>query len=232
MGVRLVGQTKVAFVLGLVLGLAHGAQHHCLDHVAIRALQNLFAQVLEDIRLWRRPFRPGDTQAQPTQELLQLTQALFLGRLVVPVKRRHTGLFQQFGRTDVGGQHGLLDHDMRHIALHRHDGFDLLVLVVNNTGVIAIEIDGTALCTTTAQGQEHFVERPDHVQGLIVQAGHGVLGQFGLRLFDDRANLVVGQTVPRAHHPFTENKPGEATVGGNLHVAVQAQAVHMGVQGT
>ena len=77
---------------------------------------------------------------------------------MVTVKRRYTGFFQQFGGTDIGGQHGLLNHDMRHIALHRHNGFNLFILVVNDAGVIAVEIDGTALCATTAQGQEHFVE--------------------------------------------------------------------------
>ena len=228
-GVGVVGQPEVALHMGLVLGLAHGAQHHGLDHLAVRPVGDGLAELLEHLRA-DRPFRPGNAQAQPAQELLQVGQALFLGRLVVPVERRQLRFLEQARGADIGRQHRLLDHHVGHVALHRHDVADLGLLIEQDAAFVALEVDGATQFPAAAQGQVHLVEGPHRIQGFVVQALHGFGGELGFRLLDNRAHLVVGEAVTGAHHAFAEHEAGDAAVGGHQHVAVKTQPVHVRVQ--
>ncbi len=144
-------------------------------------------------------------------------------------KGRQLALLQQLRRTNIGGQHALLDEHVGLGSLLGDDLLDLAFFVEEDTGLARIEVDGAALFPGTAQ---HLV---DIVK--VVDTAHDALetlADIAVRLAalgHHARHLGIGESGPGMHHPFVEPEATDFALFGNGHLTDHAQAIHFRVEG-
>eukprot|EP00659_Diplonema_papillatum_P018894 gene18893-biopygen19134 len=228
-GVRFVIQAEVALVIGAVHRLAQGAQHDGLDHVVIRTVLDAREQSLVVLRR-RAVLAFVQGQAELTEERAQLLQTLRRRAVVHPVQRRNLVLFEEFCGGHVGRQHAFLDQLVSIVTGGRGDCGDLALGTEDNPGFLSFKVDRA---THVTSAQQHLVQRVELLEmrhDMPVLTAQG-LGFAGFRLFQDGADLVVGQARLGVNHRFVELVVGHFAGFRDGHLAHHGQTVDFRVQG-
>ncbi len=226
--IRFIIETEVAVVVRAVNGLAQRTQHDGLNQVVIRAVTNGFKQRLIILRC-RTFLAFVQRQTQLTQECTQFFQTLWRRTIMDAVQRGNFVLLQELRGGHVGGQHALFDQLVSIVASGRTDFGNLALGTEDDPGFLSFEIDRTAHMTRTQQHLVHGVkllEVRNHVAVFATKA----FGFSRFRLFQDRADLVVGQASVGVDDAFVEYVVSHLAGLGDGHLANHGQTINVRVQ--
>ena len=223
--VSLIRQTEMAAVHRCVDRLLHRAQQHRMDLLRVGPVFGSHGDLLEFAR--RRVVSDRHAQAERLEVIAQHV-FLFGRRALVYAEQAHMlAASNEVGRADVGGQHGLFDQAVSHVACTRHDFFDAPGFVANNLRLGGFKIDRAANAALFQQRLVHIVQ--------IKQMRHQRLALRGLRparVGQNGSDLGVGKTCLAEHHRRVELVGMHLALGVDQHVADHAQALDIRVQGT
>ena len=209
-GIALQRQPEVADVLGVVLGLALGAQHHGAHQFAVGCV----GCSLQDAVQHGGGHGLGLTQID-VQRLKKLTQGLELfrrGWRVNTEYERAFSLFQRFGGCDVGLDHEFLDQAVRLKALAYADRLYATVFAKFDATLGKVEIEWASPVASLAHGAiagEQWLQR-DILQRF----------RFFVRpLIESILGLSIGEACGRPHERALEAMGLHASVGAEGEVA-------------
>ncbi len=215
MGVAVEVEAEVADVLGAVMGLHLGAQHHLVDDLAVWAAAHLLQEAVEAVGARRLALVPG--HAQGGQEVAQVLQLLQAGGVVHPVDQRTALLLQGLGGADIGLHHHLLDQLVRLQRHARRDRSHLTLGVDDDAPLGAVDVQGRAAVAAQLHGA---VGGPERIQDPVHQGAGGVVWL----AVDGGLGLLVGQLGRRAHQAALEAVTQLAALFVEHHAHGQAGA--------
>ena len=129
-------------------------------------------------------------------------------------------------RRHVGRQHALLDEAVGVVAHQGVDGGDTALVVELETGLRGVEVNGPALGPRLVQGLEEAMQ--------FLEVGYDPFEAFGqgrIGVHHQGGHLVVGQAGLGAHHRREELGAADLAVQADQHLATEAEAVDLRVEG-
>ena len=222
MGVVATGEAKMAGLLGGVVGVVHGAQHHHADDLGAAFLLCLGKDPLH-VPGGKFPLWPAGEHDAEALDVLQKGVALFwLWLLVDAIDKRHAAAEEIGGDGFVGEDHEFFD-DLLGLAALAHDDVDGMTGVVeDDLALWQIKLEGAAFYAIVVEG---FREGAHVVEGVHVR---WIFGEF-LRL-QDLVDGVVGEAALDIDDGFADLCCHNLAPRVDLHHAGKGEAVLPGVQ--
>ncbi len=216
MGVAVQVQAEVADVVGRIVRLHLGAQHHLVDDLGVRAAAGLRQQGVE--ALGGGGLALGPLHADGGEEVRQREQLLLARRVVHAIEQGGLLLFQGFGRADIGLDHHLFDQLVRRQGLALLDRHHLALGVEADAALLGFDLQRRAGLAADLHGG---VGGPQRAQDRLQQRAGLVVGL----AVDGRLGLFVGQLGGRAHQAAHEPVVDLLAAAVELHAHRQAGAV-------
>ncbi len=217
-------QAEVSEVLRLIARACHRPKQHRLDQRVVGLVLDLLQDSSEVPGLERLDARKR--HAESRQKGPELFGPLRGGLVVHAVEGGELVAREEARGRHVGGDHALLDHPVRIVPVVAADRLDAAVFAELYKRLRELEIDGAAPTPLGEKGAEHLVERFEVGQQPSVLAT-----KLGVAVEEHRGDFFVGEPRLGAHDAFEEARPRDLAVAPDPHLADDAKAIDLGVEG-